>query len=143
MDAAEAGLSANLGRLALRGRSHAREESTADPELFDGPSASEEHFTPEVNGTYAPPFVSNAGKKKKKRSRAKKAALATEAEIEAGRVKISRNKHMRFISSYHVCHKTNSRRDEAIIPSAWRYLILPLQIGTMAATSPGNIRIVV
>jgi hypothetical protein len=52
--------------------------------------------------------TSQKAKKKKKKSKSKKsgaaagAAGATDADAEAAKIKIARNKHMRFISSYHV-----------------------------------------
>lgn len=53
--------------------------------------------------------TSQKPKKKKKKSKSKKSgaaagtAGATDADAEAAKIKIARNKHMRFISSYHVC----------------------------------------
>lgn len=73
-------------------------------------------------------LIGTATKKKKKKSKAKKAPQATEAELEAGRIKISRNKHMRFISSYHVCsepHMSRARLIVAMSPSS----------GSLAATA--------
>ena len=52
--------------------------------------------------------TSTKAKKKKKKSKSKKsggaagAAGAADADAEAAKIKIARNKHMRFISSYHV-----------------------------------------
>lgn len=44
----------------------------------------------------------NKKKSKKKRATASQASTGSLADSEAARIKISRNKHMRFISSYHV-----------------------------------------
>lgn len=53
------------------------------------------------NGSHA-----GATRKKKKKSKAKKVKEASRGseneDNDAGRIKIARNKHMRFISSYHV-----------------------------------------
>lgn len=68
-----------------------------------------------------------ATKKKKKKSKAKKAPQATEAEMEAGRIKISRNKHMRFISSYHVCSESHV--------SQARLKLQCSSLGSLAATA--------
>ena len=82
------------GSAVLNGNDSAEEQETLEAD--DTPEESQC-----VNGGGA--GTNSATKKKKKKSKAKKATPATEAELEAGRIKISRNKHMRFISSYHVC----------------------------------------
>lgn len=103
MNAVEDGLSVRLGHLAF---SHATAGGGAGEDGQDAESvlrSDEENVEGHTNGNTSPPAQTEATKKKKKKNKAKKAAQATEAEIEAGRIKISRNKHMRFISSYHVC----------------------------------------
>jgi hypothetical protein len=103
MNAVEDGLSARLDHLAFSpttaGEAAGEDGQDADSAL----RSDEEDSRMNVDGSSSLDAHNNANKKRKKKNRAKKAAQATEAEIEAGRIKISRNKHMRFISSYHVC----------------------------------------
>lgn len=101
MNIAEHGLSNELSHLGFNGQGGAGSngevdhtgDSTSDEGNADGPGA---------GAIGAPTMTGITNKKKKKKPRAKKPVQASDAEIEAGRIKISRNKHMRFISSYHV-----------------------------------------
>lgn len=135
MDIGEDGLRHSLDRLALEAggiqngpAAIANGSQRASQDAEEQEQDSEHLMTVLQDGTALPAESGAVTKKKKKKSKAKKAMQPSEAELEAGRIRISRNKHMRFISSYHVCLPMvciKSRRSDTALAL----------LGTMAAAT--------